>query len=283
MILIDLSQMIIAGLMAVVSKDKTIVLEEDSVRRIVLSMIRSDIRKFKKEYGQIVICCDNSNYWRRKEFEHYKAGRKKLKANSILDWVVINSIIKTLKEDIKQYFPYKVIDVEFAEADDIIGTLAPLYAPHEKILILSTDGDFPQLQRYSKNIKQFHPVNKKFMISDNPELELRMKIIGGDVGDGIPNIFSPSNSFVDGIRQKPALQALVEKCVETDHSLWDDKKAAERFEFNRKLIDLSYIPDHIKDSIITAYDETKPAPRSKLLGYFMKHRLTEFIEIIGEF
>ena len=269
MILIDLSQLIIAGLMAVVKQDSTIVLEESSVRRIVLNMIRSDVRKFKREYGEIVICCDSRNYWRRIEFPHYKAGRKKTHEKSILDWELINSIISSLKTEIQEYFPYKVIEVDLAEADDIIGTLAPRYGAHEKVLILSTDGDFPQLQRYSKNIKQFNPVKKQFIISDNPERDLRNKIIVGDTGDGIPNIFSITNSFVDGIRQKSATQALVETCMNNDHTAWEDKTRVARFEFNRKLIDLSYIPEDLTNKIIEAYEGSHPAPRSKLLKYFM--------------
>ena len=93
------------------------------------------------------------------------------------------------------------MDVEGAEADDIIGTLVPRHIMSENILIISSDGDFPQLQMYngrsSFTVKQYNPSQKKFIISENPLQELKEKIIRGDKGDGIPNVLSSSDCFVN--------------------------------------------------------------------------------------
>jgi len=134
------------------------------------------------EYGEIVLCCDNKRYWRKEVFPYYKAGRKKAREKSDLDWHLIFDILGRLKEELKENFPYKVIDVDGAEADDIIGTLVPRYANSEKVLILSSDGDFLQLQKWGSNVKQYNPALKKFINSTNPAEELKEKIIRGDKG-----------------------------------------------------------------------------------------------------
>ena len=105
--------------------------------------------------------------------------------------------------------------VDGAEADDIIGTLVPIYARDQKILILSSDGDFLQLQQYGSNVKQYNPSQKKYVKSENPILELKEKIIRGDKGDGIPNMFSPSDCFVRDLRQKPITKVILDKYLYT--------------------------------------------------------------------
>jgi hypothetical protein len=202
MILIDLNQVLLSGLMAQIAGQKNIKLEESLIRHMVLNILRSHVKQFRSEYGEVVLCCDNKKYWRKEFFPFYKAGRKKTREKSNLDWHLIFDILGNLKKELKENFPYKVIDVEGAEADDIIGTLTPLYSSNEKVLILSSDGDFLQLQQY-KNVKQYNPTQKKFVKSENPLLELKEKIISGDKGDGIPNVLSPADCFVRDLRQKP--------------------------------------------------------------------------------
>jgi 5'-3' exonuclease len=190
-------------------------------------------------------------------------------------------MLAKFKIELKENFPYKVIDVEGAEADDIIGTLIPVYSPHEKILILSSDGDFLQLQKY-QNVKQYNPAQKKYIKSDNPLLELKEKIIRGDKGDGIPNIFSPSDCFVRDLRQKPITKGVLEKLMEKHYGEWEDMSAREGFVRNQVLIDLSLIPGDVKNQILNTYEETKPA-KGKLLNYFIEHKLKNLMEVIEEF
>ena len=283
MILVDLNQVLLAGLMAQISNQKGIKLEEDLIRHMVLNILRMHLRTFRNEYGEIVLCCDNRKYWRKEFFPYYKAGRKKSREKSALDWHLIFDMLAKFKAELKENFPYKVIDVEGAEADDVIGTLVPLYAAHEKILILSSDGDFLQLQRWGSNVKQYNPAMKKFLKSEDPLVELKEKIISGDKGDGIPNIFSPADCFVRDLRQKPITKGLMDKLLNEQSEKWEDEIAKTGFSRNQTLIDLSLIPNEIKTKIINTYEETKPASKQKMLTYFMEHKLKNLMDVIEEF
>ena len=282
MVLVDLNQVLLAGLMAQIANQKG-KLDEDLIRHMILNIIRTHVRNFKNEYGDIILCCDNRKYWRKEFFPFYKAGRKKTREKSDLDWHLIFDMLAKFKVELKENFPYKVIDVEGAEADDIIGTLVPRHAPHEKILILSSDGDFLQLQMYGDNVKQYNPSQKKYVKSINPLLELKEKIIRGDKGDGIPNIFSPSDCFVREIRQKPITQKGIEKYLAEHYGEWEDEGARVGFSRNQTLIDLRLIPGDIKNKIINTYEETVPAKRNKLLNYFIEHKLKNLMEVIEDF
>jgi len=190
-------------------------------------------------------------------------------------------MLDKFKKELRESFPYKVIDVENAEADDIIGTLAPRHSIHGKVLIISSDGDFLQLQKF-KNVKQYNPIQKKFIKSVNPALELKEKIIKGDKGDGIPNILSPSDCFVRDLRQKPITKGMLEKLLSEDHTKWDENSMI-GFSRNQMLIDLNMIPSDIKDKIINTYEETKPATKQKMLNYFIEHKLKNLMDVIEEF
>ena len=281
MILVDLNQVLLSGLMAQISNQKGVKLDENLVRHLILNILRMHIRNFRKDYGDVVLCCDNRKYWRKEFFPFYKAGRKKTREKSDLDWHLIFDMLAKFKLELKENFPYTVIDVEGAEADDIIGTLTPRHASQEKILILSSDGDFLQLQKYP-NVKQYNPAQKKYVKSVDPQLELKEKIIRGDKGDGIPNMFSPSDCFVRDLRQKPITKGVIEKYLKEDVSDWNETDKA-NFTRNATLIDLSLIPSEIKEKIINTFDETVPAKRNKLLNYFIEHKLKNLMDVIEEF
>jgi 5'-3' exonuclease len=283
MILVDLNQVLLSGLMAQIANQKGVKLEESLVRHMILNIIRMHIRNFRKDYGDVILCCDNRKYWRKEFFPFYKAGRKKTREKSDLDWHMIFDMLAKFKLELKENFPYKTIDVEGAEADDIIGTLVPIYAPTEKILILSSDGDFLQLQMYGDNVKQYNPSQKKFVTSPNPILDLKEKIIRGDKGDGIPNIFSPSDCFVRDLRQKAITQKVIDKYLNESPDAWGDSLALTGFSRNETLIDLRFIPSEIKQRIINTYDEVKPASKQQMLNYFIENKLKNLMEVIEEF
>jgi len=282
MLLVDLNQVLLAGLMAQISAQKNAKLEEPLIRHMVLNIIRIHVKNFKNEYGEVVLCCDNRRYWRKEFFPFYKAGRKKTREKSDLDWHMIFDMLAKFKQELRETFPYKVIDVDGAEADDIIGTLVPIYARDQKILILSSDGDFLQLQQYGSNVKQYNPSQKKYVKSENPILELKEKIIRGDKGDGIPNMFSPSDCFVRDLRQKPITKTIIDKYLCENVEEYNDTDKT-NFARNSTLIDLTKIPPDIKEKIINTYNDTKPASRQKLLNYFMEHKLKNLMDVIEEF
>lgn len=287
-ILIDLNQVMISGLIAQVKSNNIKQLEEDLVRHMVLNSLRSHIKKFKNEYGQIVLCCDNKNYWRRDYFKHYKACRKTARDKSDLDWNVIFTVLNELKDDLKVSFPYKVIDVDGAEADDIIGTLTRRLSAHEKVLIISSDGDFKQLHKY-QNVKQYNPTLGVYVKCLNPTLELKEKIIRGDKGDGIPNILSADTTFITSTRQKSIKESFLQETLNVDfndlkNSITSENESLVRnWIRNETLIDLSKIPENIQKNIVSAYDEAVPASKQKLLKYFIDKQLVNLIDVIDEF
>lgn len=287
MILVDLNQVILAGMMAQIANAKPkMKLEEDLIRHMVLNILRGHLRNFRQEYGEVVLCSDNRKYWRKEYFPYYKANRKKTRAKSDLDWHLIFDILAKIKDELREHFPYKVIDVEGAEADDIIGTLVPRHIMHENILILSSDGDFLQLQQYNGrsqyNVKQWNPAQKKFLISDNPLQDLKEKIVCGDKGDGIPNIMSPGDTFVREIRQKTMSEGKLTKFMADNYTEYDES-AKIGWTRNNVLIDLRNIPEDIQSKIINSYEETKPAGKGKILNYLIANKLRLLIDVIEEF
>lgn len=286
MILVDLNQVLIAGMMTQINKSKSNAIEEGLIKHMALNILRNHVKTFKKSYGDVILCCDNRKYWRKDIFPYYKAGRKKNREKSNLDWHLIFDILGRFKTDLKENFPYKVIDVEGAEADDIIGTLAPRHVAHEDVLILSSDGDFLQLQRYNNDkyqIKQYNPTTKKFIVSDDPIKDLKEKIIRGDAGDGIPNVLSASDSFVNGIKQKSITEPKLQVMMNEDWTDWDNEYAKTNFDRNRQLIDLTFIPTELKQEIINTFEEFKPSPKNKLLEYFISNKLMNLMEVIEDF
>ena len=285
MILVDLNQVLLAGLMAQIANAKNVKLEESLIRHMILNIIRSHLKNFRKEYGEVVLCSDNRKYWRKEFFPFYKASRKKSRKNSDLDWHLIFDMLAKFRVELKENFPYKVIDVEGAEADDIIGTLVPRHIMNENILIISSDGDFLQLQMYNGrskySVKQYNPTQKKFLISENPLDELKQKIITGDKGDGIPNILSPSDTFVREIRQKVMTEAKLTKFMSEHYTEYDENSKI-GFSRNQTLIDLRNIPGDIQSKIINTYEETVPV-KGKLLDYFIANKLFNLMEVIEEF
>ncbi len=282
MILIDFNQVVISGFTSFVSANKIKNPDEDLIRHVVINTLRTTINQFKHQYGEVVICCDNKKYWRKEVYPHYKAMRKKNREKSDLDWNKIFKILNELREDLKIHFPYKVIDVDGAEADDVIAILTMNKDPDEKIIICSSDGDFKQLQRYD-NVKQYNPMNGTYIKSPDVLKELKEKIIRGDSGDGLSNILSQDDCFIVGKRQN----AISSKKIE----LWIDKNPEEfctedmlaRYNRNKLLIDFEEIPNSIKDSIINAYKNCIVGNKTNLYKYFIDKNLVNLMDVIDEF
>jgi len=262
-------------------------LSEDLVRHMVLNSLRAHNKKFRKEYGEMVIACDSKNVWRREYFPNYKAGRKANREKSGHDWDAIFTILHSIKDEIKTFLPYKVIEVETCEADDIIATLinrlkrivGPAHA--KKILILSGDKDFIQL--HTEYVKQYNPVLNKFVgKGENPSIYIKEHILKGDRSDGIPNILSDDNVFIEGRRQRPLSKKKINSWVEEVFMTFTEEEQ-KNYDRNRKLIDLSCIPQEIEDKINNEFNDVKVASRDKILGYFINKKLKTLIEVIDEF
>ena len=289
MIIVDLNQIMISNLMVQINGKNAETLSEDLVRHMVLNSLRAHNKKFRKEYGEMVIACDSGNVWRKQIFPNYKAGRKANREKSEHDWDAIFNMLATIKNEIKTFMPYKVMEVESCEADDIIATLIKkvknmIIPEHKrKILILSGDKDFIQL--HGPNVRQYNPVLNKFVgKGEDPVIYIREHILKGDRSDGIPNVLSDDNVFIEGRRQKPLSKKKLNNWVNDVFFYTNFTEEEEKnYNRNRKLIDLSSIPQEIEDKINNEFNDVKVASRDKILGYFINKKLKTLIEVIDEF
>lgn len=283
MIILDLSQVMLSNIMVQLGNHTNAKVDEGMVRHMVLNSIRMYKTKFGPDFGEFVIACDNKNYWRRQLFPYYKANRKKSQAESELDWKAIFECLGKIRAELKEFFPYRVIDVESAEADDIIGTLCQEFGnTNEKILILSGDKDFQQLQQYI-NVQQYDPVRKKKIICNDPERFLLEHIIKGDAGDGIPNILSDDNSFVVGKRQSPVTQKKLDNLAAINLDGKYDHPNFRNYMRNKQLIDLTQIPANVRQNILESYTLQGGKKSPNLLNYFIANRLRNLTDSIGDF
>ena len=281
MIIVDLNQVMISTLMMQIGNHKNIKLEEYLVRHMVLNSLRAHKVKFSAEYGEMVIACDDKNYWRKQVYPYYKANRKKEREASELDWNTLFESLNRIRQELKDYFPYKVIQVDHAEADDIIAVLVKEYHSQGKLLILSGDKDFGQLQKYP-NVTQYSPVLKKYISCTNPDLFLKEHILKGDSSDGVPNFLSEDNVFVMGIRQSPVTSKKLAGWILQEPEQFCNEAMLRNYKRNQRLIDLEFVPDEIKTQTLEQYN-TQIKDRSKLFNYFIQYQLKNLMEHINEF
>ena len=294
MILIDYSQVAISNIAVqlAMSKDKNI-LSIPMVRHMILNSIRGYVHRFKNDYpGEVVICVDGPDPWRRDIFEQYKAKRREGRDNDDKDWESVFGLIHTIKEELRDNFPYKVVQLDKVEADDIIATI--IKRTHnkwfnEKYLIISGDKDFQQLQKYP-NVYQYSPIQKKFIETDSPQEYIYEHILRGDTSDGIPNFLSPDDTFVNKIKQKPVAKKKLAGWIDSlmrgnDPQDFCNEYHYRNYQRNQRLIDFDYIPDELENDIYNVYQEAEitVANRSKILPYLINNDLKELIGKIEEF
>ena len=274
--LVDFSQIVIGSYM---SASKFTSVDMDVIRTAVLNTLRLYRTKFVSEFGELILCCDDRKSWRKELFPNYKASRKKTRSAAPIDWDNLYECLNQLKEELSEWFPYKVLQVEKAEADDIIAVLVGL--ANERTLILSSDKDFIQLHHF--NVRQYSPIQKKFVVGD-AKWSLHEKIIKGDVGDGVPNIMSDDNVFIDeGRRQKPITKKKVDAWYELDQDMYCDAEMLRNYNRNKQLVDLGEVPASIRINIRTQFETTAVGDRKRLLTYFINHRLKNLTESLSEF
>lgn len=292
MILIDNSQILVSSVLMQVNDDKEI--SKDLVRHIALSSYLTVKRKFGREYGEIVICNDTKDYWRKDYFPNYKANRKKARAESDRDWSRIFGIVNEIRDELKAVIPYRWLAVDRCEADDLIATLAKRHTHIEKqILIISSDGDFEQLQILNgmmgrEYIEQWSPMKKEFLKSENPVQALTELVIRGDAGDGVPNVLSEEDCLIsDGKRQKPMtkkrLDEIIAAAKEAGLKGEDYSKINTRYGQNNTVLNLFQIPPEWSDKIMEEFNKTATRKTGPLLDYMVKNRLTQHLENITEF
>ena len=278
MIFVDFNQVCISNIMQDIKNNSDI--EENLVRHMILSSLLMYKQKFGREYGELVICCDSPKSWRKDVFPFYKANRKSYRESSDFDWKKIFLILNKIRDELRESFPYRVIEVDGAEADDIIGQFA--LNAKQPVLILSSDKDFIQLQS-NPNVKQYSIIQKKYLNGINPDTYLKEHIIKGDRGDGIPNILSDDDTFVSQKRQNKLQKIKIESWIQMDPQEFCNDRMYRNYCRNEQLVSLHKTPSDIIDKIVDLYKNYKDNGRSKLFNYFVKHKLKNLMEHIQEF
>ena len=280
MIIIDMNQISLASLMMDMNMRKSNEVDEGMVRHMILNSIRMYRQQFYNDYGEVVLTYDSKHYWRREVFPQYKAGRKKGREKDKKDWNAIFECLNKIKAEFKENLPYKYLEVYGAEADDIIATLCKKYR-YEPIIIVSGDKDFIQLHKYT-HVDQYSPILKKFVNGHDPDTYIKEHILKGDTSDGIPNVLSPDNTFVDGLRQRPLGRKKIENWLSKDIDDLNDE-VKRNYQRNDKLINLDNVPEILEKVIMDEFTKAPCGDRSKLLNYFIQSRLKNLTNEIGEF
>lgn len=296
MVIVDFSQIVVANIYAFGADfkegaDKKQML--DILRHTTLGSLLTFKKKYSSEYGEMILACDGKHNWRRAVFPNYKAGRSKTRDESPIDWSSAFDCISTLKQELTDIFPWKVLDLKGCEGDDVIGVMTKyvrdnrtiqsgFFEMPEPVMIISSDGDMKQLHALGC-VKQWAPIQKKMVEQAEPDF-LVEKIIRGDSGDGICNIKSPNDSFVTGLRQKPITKSFIKQTISANLlNLTEEEKI--RFDENKLLIDFSCIPEDIQKHIIDTYLslDGKSADLNKIMEFLMKIKAKQLLERIKEF
>jgi hypothetical protein len=267
-----------------IGSDPNAEISVDLVRHMAYKTLLFYRRKFFHEYGELVICCDAKNTWRKARFTHYKGKRKSAREKSGFDWEEIFKCFDIIKSELRDNMPYKLVEVDGAEADDIIGVLATRFGTVEPIVIVSSDEDFIQLQKYPL-VSQFSPGKKRFLKPDCPIIALKRKIFEGDKGDGVPNFLSDDDAIMNpDKRQKNIYQVKLDEWIKMPlDAVCDTEVKKKNYERNQWLIDLSFTPEALKDKIIQTYDNHKPVGRSKIYNFLLSNGLRQLSGSVGDF
>jgi len=288
MILVDFNQVLISNIMSQIHSNPNAELNENLIRHMVLSSVLYYKRRFGENYGELVFCADSKKNWRKDVFKYYKANRKKMRDKSDFDWILIFDTLDKIKDELKTFFPYKLIEVEGAEADDIIAVICDRVSEDERVLILSSDKDFLQLHK-NDNVFQYSPIQKKMLSTRDPKAYLYEHIIRGDSGDGVPNFLSGDDVFVDeNKRQKPLRTKKVKEWLELikecgPECIFENDDMSRNWYRNQTVIDLSQVPEKIENKILDEFEKSPNGERRFLLKYFIKNRLKNLMESIQEF
>ena len=297
MILVDYSQVALSAILTFQRELKGTESEvKNLIRHVTLSTIKSYKKKYGKEYGELIICCDGRKYWRRDVFQYYKAGRKKARDASELDWTLIFDTLSEMRNDISKHFPWKVIHIDRAEADDVIAVMAKwsqtngfvqqgLMEDPQKVLILSSDGDFIQLQKWG-NVSQYSPMQKKQIKATQRELHEKFithVVKAGD--DGIPNILSPDDIFLqEGVRQKRISSQRLDDFLEKGFDACRNDDERRNWHRNLQLIDFEFIPEDVAQSIVDAYLNNKPTgDKMSVMNYLIENRCRLLLDELDDF
>lgn len=277
MILVDANQIAISHLMVRNKIEDGINI--DSIRMSIVRVLARIDKKFRNNYGRMVLCYDDKNYWRRDIFPFYKKNRKQERETSKYDWDEVFSVLNIIRDEIKANLPYQVIQVQGAEADDVIASICidnDKQEVPEPVLILSADKDFIQLHRY-ESVNQYDPIRNRWIEHEDPVQYLQEHVIKGDRSDGIPNILTCDDAIVTGKPQKKMSKEKISSLASMNPNDFTNFIRLRNWKRNSTLIDFINIPSEVVDRILDVYT-TQQVVGSIKLDYFIKNNISNLIE-----
>ena len=274
-ILVDANQIAISHLMVQHKIENGINI--DKIRYSIIRVLGRIQRRFS-EYGEMILCYDDKNYWRREIFPFYKKNRKQERESSKYDWDEVFSVLNIIRDEIKESFPYRVIQVDGAEADDVIASLCIFNNKREipePMLILSADKDFIQLHKF-QHVKQYDPIRNRWIQHDDPVQYLQEHVIKGDRSDGIPNILTCDDAIVTGKPQKKMSKEKISSLASMDPQDFTNFIRLRNWKRNSQLIDFTNIPQEVVDRILTTYEGSQTRETIEI-NYFISHNIQDLI------
>lgn len=283
-ILLDFSQIVISSTIEFFSFSKKQI-DLPLLRHIALNNILSYKKKFNAQTNQLIICFDGKDYWRKDIFPLYKQNRKLSHDKSNFDWNEFFNIFNTIKDEIKNELPFKTIESYRCEADDIIAVLSKYHCPHQdKIIIISSDKDLIQIQNnICSKVQQWSPLHKKYISAQTNNYNLFEHVVKGDSGDGIPNILSDEDVFLDKSKRSKPIKSTNIIEWEKNNGLYNperfcsSKEMLAKFYRNHTLIDLRNIPENLSLQIIADFN-TDTNKRVDIFNYLVKNKLRKILE-----
>jgi hypothetical protein len=241
--------------------------------RIIESVYNSLFKE--SDVNEILLAVDAKKSWRKLYWSRYKESREGKRDAAKIDWNLFHREYETLCDDIQENLPFKVLRVQTAEADDIIGVIC-LEKKEKEFVIISNDEDFLQLT--SSRVRLYHPAKMTYVSVPDTEKFIVEKCLTGQAKDDIFNIKTPIDWPKD--KRKPGFGPVsAEKVMKDGYEKWLEKeKLVERFHINRVLIDLKLIPNAVKSRVLGEYHNYKHPDPSLSYEFFKKNNFTGFLD-----
>jgi len=207
----------------------------------------NDMKKLTKKYKtvktNIIFCidCCRCDIWRNEIYADYKMSRNK-KTN-------FNSIVFILFKNYISNYDYNYCEYNNLEADDIVYLIKRKINEefiNSEIIIITNDSDYLQMYGEKVNIYNMQFKDLSLRIKNSPKIELEFKIIYGDKSDNIQKIQV-------GLNKDNALKLAVMDNNDKIKYL-EENKLLENYKLNKKLVDLSEIPENLMLSFNNKYN-----------------------------
>lgn len=202
--------------------------------------------------------CERETIWRRDIYPDYKSARS---PKSEFNPKAFELAFETIMPEMCREHGMNMIRVARAEADDIAGVIHSFVrsSSEEKIIIITNDNDYIQLADMNTTIVN---LSREDLCARKCETlsagdYLLCKILCGDKSDNIPGAVSRCG-------MKTA-EKLVKNKEKFDKALRDNN-VYKRFELNRDLMDMTRVPEALKQEIVSEFKSLRalaPSPSKK--------------------